>query len=114
MAWKARHTPHTRRERKLTPAQAKALLAIDGAKPEPGTETVLWTKAMGRYTTLHALEDLGLVQFRCVHSEHSDLRRGAYGRWIGGTVRWTSSTFLVMLTADGHEAVFQLRNGRNV
>ncbi len=45
------------------------------------------------------LIDRGLLRVVSVeHAEGERLRRGAYGKWIGGTKRTTSSSFMVLPT----------------
>jgi hypothetical protein len=48
------------------------------------------------YRTLHALANRGLVQLTTAEGSGEELRRGAFGRWIGGTRK---SRFVILFAA---------------
>lgn len=59
--------------------------------------------------TLHALRDAGLIDLTATVERGEALRRGSYGRWIGGTSRRTWVAFAARPTPAGRAA---LRRGR--
>lgn len=59
--------------------------------------------------TLTALEDAGFVDVERFQQDAERLRRGSYGRWIGGTVQWTYTSLLVKPTAAGRKALEEMR-----
>lgn len=59
--------------------------------------------------TLVALEDAGLVVVERYTQHAESLRRGSYGRWIGGSVRRDYTTMLVKPTAAGRKVLEEMR-----
>lgn len=58
------------------------------------------------YRTLQALAKRDMIAIKTKVDEDSELRRGSFGRWIGGTERHTTVTLFVTPTALGRaEAV---------
>jgi hypothetical protein len=54
--------------------------------------------------TRDALIDRGLVEIGARHtSEHHDLRRGSFGRWIGGSVTRTEGYVRLRPTVEGRK-----------
>ena len=67
---------------KISTAQQRALGII---AQHPGQDPRSCADGI-RKATLRALERAGLISIRVLESTEQDLRRGAYGKWIGGTV----------------------------
>lgn len=59
--------------------------------------------------SLVALEDAGLIAVERALHEAERLRRGSYGRWIGGTVRTPYTSMLVKPTAAGRKVLEENR-----
>lgn len=57
------------------------------------------------YRTLFALERAGYITVECVRGESEHLRRGSYGRWIGGTVKTPHVNHIVRITDAGRDYV---------
>jgi hypothetical protein len=53
------------------------------------------------YRTLHALENRGLIRLRYSKTHGETLRRGAFGRWIGGTRKYEGTIFFAAPTDLG-------------
>jgi hypothetical protein len=62
-------------------------------------------------TTLWSLESKGLVTVKAERSEHESLRRGDYGRWIGGTKSHLETTFVVRPTEAGRAVIHAIEHG---
>lgn len=58
------------------------------------------------YRTLHALENRGLVRLRYGEAGGESLRRGAFGRWIGGTRKYTDTIFFATPTDLGRKVAW--------
>jgi hypothetical protein len=108
--------PRSRREA-LSVTQRAALRAViaryDRAVHEErsrwGDESASFVAAKGveiagiDYRTLHALRDRGLIRLQYGEARGESLRRGAFGRWTGGTRTYTSTIFFAAPTQLGRE-----------
>lgn len=102
---------------KLSPVQSEALRTlVVKYRQAVATEGALWGQKSANalaekgvcvdgwnvaFPTWRALERAGLVTVRTRQTEHESLRRGAYGRWIGGSKTRTETSFTVRPTAAG-------------
>ena len=55
------------------------------------------------YRILHALKDQGLIRLQYKEARGESLRKGAFGRLIGGTRKHTSTIFFAAPTQIGRE-----------
>jgi hypothetical protein len=98
---------------RLTPTQRTALIsivdrfdrAVRDERTRWGEESATRVAARGvetfefDYRTLHALANRGLVRLTSAESRGEELRRGSFGRWIGGT-RKSSHVILFAAPTD--------------
>lgn len=81
----------------MTTAQERALAILTaeyGRAVERGEEWVIKPSGI-RTATVWALERAGKVEVKTEAGEASVLRRGSFGRWLGGTVRYSYVTVWV-------------------
>lgn len=57
----------------------------------------------GIHRTLHALKTRGWIQLQYGEARGERLRRGAFGRRIGGTHKYSDTIFFVAPTSSGRE-----------
>ena len=98
---------------KMTLVQQNALVAINSKYDEmDASERKNWGKAFTGWLdvtgdfdvrTVHKLHDLGLIEFQGVTNVHSIMRRGSFGRWLGGTRNVLSTQILVKPTVEGRQ-----------
>ena len=103
---------------KLSSAQRDALLmiverydhAVRAERSRWGEESAQFVADKGvevpatvDYRTLHALKDRGLIKLQTREARGESLRKGAFGRLIGGTHKYTSTIFLAAPTPLGRE-----------
>lgn len=79
-------------------------IASAAAVARKGIDT---SQIVSGYKTLHALVYRGLIARTTRTMESESLRRGAYGRWIGGTTRHLSTASRVVPTALGRAIAAQ-------
>ena len=100
----------------LSPTQTQALRTlITHYRQGLATEAALWGQASAdsmatkgldvagwgfKTSTWHALANAGMVTFTARTLTHESLRRGPYGKWIGGTVSHSDTTLIVRPTAE--------------
>ncbi len=83
--------------------------AVQGERSRWGDEAASFVTAKGveisdvGYRTLHALKDRGLIDLQYRTARGESLRRGAYGRWIGGTRKYEGTIFFAVPTPLGRE-----------
>lgn len=83
------------RELKNWGAASAAKVAVNGVDESPDFAL----------PTMNALIDRGMVTFTSHHGEHNSLRRGAYGRWIGGSVTRHFATRRYVPTEKGRVVI---------
>lgn len=98
----------------LSPTQREALARIVSAfDAMDANERARWGKPFEgfvdagdpRRQTIERLEALGLIEVKREHLVSTSLRRGAYGRWLGGTRRYTDVGFQFRPTEKGRQAL---------
>lgn len=84
--------------------------AVQSERARWGEESASFVAAKGveisgvGYRTLHALENLGLIRLKYREARGESLRKGAFGRLIGGTHKYTNTIFIATPTPLGREA----------
>lgn len=103
----------------LSPVQRAALSsiidrydrAVQKERARWGDESASFVAAKGieiadiGYRTLHALENRGLLDLKYEKTRGERLRRGAFGRWIGGTRKSEATSFFAIPTPLGREVL---------
>jgi len=85
--------------------------AVQSERSRWGEESAQFVASKGvevsgiRHQTLHALENLGLIRLKYGQARGEQLRKGAFGRLIGGTRKWTDTTFFAAPTPLGRDAL---------
>lgn len=111
--------------RKLSSAQEKALVwIVTEWDRRSQKELERWGKSFVqgrnfvdldpqfRFATGHRLEELGMITMRTYRGQSEHLRRGSYGRWIGGSVSTSYVQLNVCPTDAGRAYVRELLEKR--
>ena len=83
--------------------------AVQGERTRWGDESARYVADKGveisgvDHRTLHALENRGLIRLRYGKARGESLRRGAFGRWTGGSRRYEDTIFFAIPTDLGRE-----------
>ena len=85
--------------------------AVQGERARWGDESASFVANKGveisgvDYRTLHTLENQGLIHLKYGKALGESLRKGAFGRRIGGTRKWTDTIFFAAPTQLGREVI---------